>query len=198
MLPIFIFVIIVQALFQVGHTNLVSPLIPKFVPLIGGRGRITLEGTIFGLVIGYRLLTLIILMPLISMTTDINTLCLGMVKMGMSYKIAYTATIAINMIPSMEEQIMTVMDAQKLRGFAVFEEGRIHEKMKAYPTLVVPMVIGAMKKSMLMSVAMDARAFGSKKTRTYIDKIAFTATDYSALIMLIILLGILSYYNFIR
>ena len=197
LIPIFFFIIIIQALFQVGDTELLNPVIPNFVPLIGGSGRITLEGTLFGLVISYRLLTLIMLMPLISMTTQINSLALGLVKLGMPYKIAYMATTALNMIPSLEEQTRTIMDAQKLRAFTVFEEGKIHEKLLAYPTLVVPMVIGAMKKSMLVGVAMDARAFGCRKTRTYIDHIEFKTADYIALTGLVVLITVLSYFNFI-
>ncbi|MGI6331233.1 MAG: energy-coupling factor transporter transmembrane component T family protein [Zhaonellaceae bacterium] len=195
LLPIFFFITVIQALFQVGETALVDPVVPDFIPLIGGSGRITLEGLLFGLVICYRLLTLILLMPLISMTTEVNQMAIGLVKLGMPYKIAYTATTALNMIPSLEEQVRTIMDAQKLRAFTVFEEGRIHEKLFAYPALVVPMVIGAMKKSMLVGVAMDARAFGCKKTRTYIDVIRFTTKDYASLVFLLTLIGVLTYFN---
>lgn len=196
MAPIFIFIIIIQALFQVGKTDLINPVIPRFIPLIGGSGRITLEGIIFGLVISYRLLTLVILMPLIIMTTEVDYFALGLVKFGMPYKIAYMATTALNMIPSLEEQTKTIMEAQKLRAFTVFEEGKFYEKLKAYPTLVVPMVIGAMKKAMLIGVAMDARAFGCNRKRTYVAQIEFTLIDYLSLIFIILLIGILSYFNF--
>lgn len=196
LLPLFVFITAVQAIFQLGDTVLLAPIIPAAVPLIGGAGRITLEGVLYGLVLCYRVLTLILLMPLVSMTTEVGDMALGLVKMGMPYKIAYTATTALNMIPSLQEQVKTIMDAQKLRGFMVFEEGKLHEKLFAYPTLVVPMVIGAMKKSMLIGVAMDARAFGSQKTRTYVNQISIKWFDIVAIVFLIALVAVLAVVNY--
>ncbi|MEL7610151.1 MAG: energy-coupling factor transporter transmembrane component T [Bacillota bacterium] len=178
MIPIILFIVVVQALFQLGETDLVNPIIPKSVPVIGGIGRITKEGLIMGLAVSYRLITLILLMPLITYTTDIGRLALGLVKLGMPYKIAYIATTAFNMVPSMSEQVKDIMNAQKLRAFTVFENGKMLEKMKAYPALIIPMVVGAMKKSVLMGVAMDARAFGCSKKRTYVRDLAMRASDY--------------------
>lgn len=178
MVPLILFIFVVQALFQIGETDLVNPIIPKSVPVIGGIGRITKEGVIMGFAISYRLVTLILLMPLITYTTDIGRLSLGLVRLGMPYKIAYIATTAFNMIPSMSEQVKDIMNAQKLRAFTVFETGKTIEKMKAYPALVIPMVVGAMKKSVLMGVAMDARAFGCSKKRTYVRNLRMRATDY--------------------
>ena len=198
LIPLFFFIIVIQAIFQVGDTILVQPIIPAAVPVIGGAGRITLEGLLYGLVLCYRLVTLIIMMPLITMTTQVNQLTIGLVKLGLPYRIAYMATTALNMIPSLEEQVKTIMDAQKLRAFTVFEEGKMREKLVAYPTLVIPMVISAMKKAMLVGVAMDARAFACKKTRTYVETLRFTATDAVALTAFILLIAGLAVLNFIR
>lgn len=195
LLILYLFILIMQALFQDGKTILLQPIIPDVIPLIGGAGKVTLEGVTYGLILCYRLTTLIILMPMITMTTDISTLSLGLVKLGLPYKIAYMATTAINMIPSLQEQVKTIMDAQKLRGFTVFEEGKIVEKMTAYPTLVVPMVLGAMKKSMLIGIAMDARAFACKKDRTYVDTIKFHISDMVYLSSVIILISALFVWN---
>ena len=105
-----------QALFQDGTTILVQPIIPNFIPLIGGVGTIYWEGVEYGLVLSYRLITLILIMPLFLMTTDVNSMSVGLVKLGLPYKFAYMASTALNMIPSLTEQVNTIMDAQKLRG----------------------------------------------------------------------------------
>jgi energy-coupling factor transport system permease protein len=62
------------------------------------------------------------------------------------------------------------MDAQKLRGARVFEKRSFLGKLKAYPGLAVPLVLGAMRKAKSSSVAMDSRAFGVYKTRTWLEK----------------------------
>lgn len=180
LLSLVAFLIVLQGLFFSSGENpviLVRPIIPEAVPLIGGSGTIYLDGILFGLVLGFRLLTLVCIMPIFAMTTTISEMALGLVKLGMNYKYAYMTTTALNLIPSLQEEAKTVMDAQKMRGFMVFETGKFMEKIRAYSTLVVPLVVGAMRRAQLMGVAMEARAFGVKKTRTYREDLHMRTRD---------------------
>lgn len=197
LLSLFAFLTLMQALFLPGDYYLINPIIPKSVPLIGGLGRISLDGIVYGLLLSFRLLTLVLFMPLVTMTTEVNTLSLGLVKMGLSYKIAYMATTAINIIPTFQDETQVIMDAQKMRGLRVFEKGKMMDKFKAYPALVVPLVIGAMRRAQLMGVAMDARAFGASKTKTFIEDITLRPLDIVALAVVIIFCGIGIGANFI-
>ena len=77
------------------------------------------------------------------------------------------------------------MDAQKLRGMRLFERerrpfkgGSLFARLKAYSGLVLPLVLGAMRKAQVSSVAMDSRAFGVYKTRTWLDKPVMKMCDY--------------------
>lgn len=172
--------VVMQALFYSSGPDprvLVHPIFPAGFPLVGGTGHIYLDGILFGLLLGLRLLTLVCLMPIFIMTTTISSTALGLVKLGLNYKYAYMATTALNLIPGLQEEAKTVMDAQKMRGFRVFEEGRFWQKMRAYGSLVVPLVVGAMRRAQLMGVAMEARAFGVYKTRTYRRDLSFRRAD---------------------
>jgi energy-coupling factor transport system permease protein len=117
-------------------------------------------------------------LPLLLVTTTIEGLSLAMVKMGLSYKVAFTATTALNQLPILHSDIIAIMNAQRLRGFTAFDRGRLFQKMKAFPTLVVPLVMGAMRRATLMGVAMDSRAFGSDKRRSYIMTIKTRTGDW--------------------
>ena len=187
LLGLFTFVIIMQGLFLGGPTALVEPVIPAAVPLIGGLGRLSLEGVVFGILLSLRLIALVALMPLVTMTTPIHLFALGLVRLGLPYRIAYTATTAINLIPTLEKEAAAIIAAQKMRGFTVFERGNFGQKLRAYPTLVVPLIIGAMRKAQLMGVAMDARAFGYSTRRTYVEDIKMTAGDR------LVLAGVIGY-----
>jgi energy-coupling factor transport system permease protein len=197
LISLFAFLTLMQALFLPGEHYLLNPIIPQSVPLIGGLGHISLDGIIYGLLLSFRLLTLVCFMPLVTMTTEINTLSLGLVKMGMSYKIAYMATTAINIIPTFQDETQVIMDAQKMRGLRVFEQGKMIDKFKAYPALVVPLVIGAMRRAQLMGVAMDARAFGASKTKTFINDIKLRPVDSIALVIVLVFCGIALTANFL-
>jgi len=149
------------------------------------------EGLEFGILLTIRFLSLIILMPMVIKTTTISQMSLGMVRLGLPYKVAYMTTTSLNVLPTFQEEIRTIMNAQKLRGMTVFEEGTKREKFKAYPALVVPMVIGAMRRAQKMGVAMDTRAFGCSKHRTYIDTIQMRPSDWMYLFLSFLIGGVL-------
>jgi energy-coupling factor transport system permease protein len=175
-----VFVIVLQTLFTPGERYLLRPLIPEAVPLIGGRGSLKWEGLILGLVIGCRLLALTLLLPMLTMTTETRLLALGFCKLGLPYKAAFVATTALNLIPAFEEDARIIMDAQKLRGLRAFEEGSLADKFRAYPALAIPLIICALRRARMLGTAMDARAFGAFKTRTWLEHISFSRLDFCA------------------
>jgi len=174
LLPIIGFLFLVQAVFYPGNTPLIKPLIP-----IGrGYGQVTLEGILFAVLLALRLMAMIIMLPLVNFTTPVQIFALGMVKMGLPYRLAYTMTTALNLVPILQGETSVIVDAQRLRAMQSFEKGTLVEKLKAYPALVTPLVIGSMRRAQLMAVAMDSRAFGASKSRTYLEDIRLHVGDW--------------------
>ncbi|MDD5367914.1 MAG: energy-coupling factor transporter transmembrane component T [Anaerolineaceae bacterium] len=174
LLPIIGFLFIVQAIFYPGSTPLIRPLIP-----IGrGFGEITLEGILFALLLALRLVAMIIMLPLVSFTTPVQNFALGLVKMGLPYRLAFTTTTALNMVPILQAETEVIVDAQRLRAMQSFEKGGLADKLRTYPALVTPLVIGSMRRAQLMAVAMDSRAFGASKSRTYLEDIRMHGRDW--------------------
>jgi energy-coupling factor transport system permease protein len=174
LLPIFAMLFVVQAIFYPGATALIKPIIP-----IGrGYGQVTLEGILFSVLLSLRLMAMIIMLPLVNFTTPVQIFALGMVKMGLPYKLAYTMTTALNLVPILQGETAVIVDAQRLRAMQSFEKGKLVDKLKAYPALVTPLVIGSMRRAQLMAVAMDSRAFGATKTRTYLEDIRLLPRDW--------------------
>ncbi len=172
------FLFVVQAILHPGEAVLINPLIPPSVPLIGGKGGITEEGILFAVLITARLLAIIPILPLVTMTTPIHLFVLGLVRLGLPYQLAYTVTTALNLIPTLQAEARVIMDAQRLRAFRAFERGNPIVRMKAYPLLVTPLVIGAMRRAQLIAIAMESRGFGAKEERTYIEDIAMKPSDW--------------------
>jgi energy-coupling factor transport system permease protein len=181
MLGLAAFLVVVQALLYPGERVLVQPIVPRSIPLLGGTGSITLEGILFAVVLSLRLFAMVILLPLVTMTTPLHIFTLGLVRLGLPYRLAYTMTTALNLIPILQAEANTVADAQKLRAFRVFEKGNFLDKLKAYPSLVTPLIIGAMRRAQLIAVAMDSRAFGASAERTYIQEIRMRHWDWAFL-----------------
>jgi energy-coupling factor transport system permease protein len=167
-----------QMLFGPGERYILRPLIPESVPLLGGKGSLKWDGLFLGMVICCRIAALMLLLPMLTMTTGPRLLVLALARLGLPYKAAYIATTALNLIPAFEEDARIIMDAQKLRGMRAFEEGTLMDKLRAYPALAVPLVIGAMRRAQLLGAAMDARGFGAFRTRTWLERIRLSAVDY--------------------
>ncbi len=192
-----LFLFVIQAIFQNGETALIDPIIPYAVPLIGGIGRITLEGILYGLLLSFRLVIILCLMPLVIMTMRTKDFSLGFVKLGVPYRIAYMITMALNYVPTLQGEISTITSAQKLRGFMVFEKGSALQKLKAYPALVIPLVMGAMKRSMQIGMAMDVKAFGLNKKRTFLHDLTMRKADWAVLFLFCALYAALLAMNYL-
>ena len=82
MAPFLLIVLLVHGVLNevVGRTTLFGP-IPAWVPLVGGRLRVTSEGLLYGFVVISRTLALILTLPLVVLTTDPNTLVVGLVRL---------------------------------------------------------------------------------------------------------------------
>ena len=174
-----IFLIILQVFFGPGGKFIVKPLFPASFPVFGGMGSLKWDGLILGLVIGCRLASLMILMSLFTETTSPHQIAMGLTSFGFNYRTAFVITACFNLIPVFEEEGRAVMDAQKLRGLHISgEEGSFFEKIKAYPGLAVPLVLGAMRKAQSAGTAMDSRAFGAYKNRTWTEKPSMKARDF--------------------
>jgi energy-coupling factor transport system permease protein len=131
------------------------------------------QGLLAGLMIACRIITLSVLMPWLTMTTDIQLLALGITRLGLNYRAAYIITSTFNFIPSFETEARLIMDARKLRGMKSV-------KLTEYPAIALPLMIKAMRQAQMTALAMDARAFGAYPARTWLREIKFSALDYGA------------------
>ncbi|MCL2800769.1 MAG: energy-coupling factor transporter transmembrane protein EcfT [Treponema sp.] len=163
-----VFVIIIQALFGPGDSYIVKPF--------------KKEGLLFGIMIVCRLAALFIILPVFTETTRPSELTAGLCALGLNYRFAFIITTGFNMIPFFKNEAYTIIEAQKLRGMQVFER-EMHmfnklNKFKAYINLLIPLMLGAMRKAQVLSIAMDSRCFGIYKTRTWTDKPKMKGIDY--------------------
>jgi len=161
---IIVFIILLQMLFGPGEQYIVKPL--KY------------DGLILGLVIGCRLAALMLILPILTMTTGPYLIVMGLTGLGLNYRASYIITAALNLVPVFGEEARSIIDAQKLRGMRAFEKGSFLDKFRVYKALAVPLVLGAMRRAQLAGIAMDARAFGAYKTRSWLSGLKMKSGDY--------------------
>jgi len=173
------FIIVMQMLFAPGDTYIIKPLFPCSVPVLGGTGSLKREGLMLGIIITCRLASLLVFLPVFTGTTPPHKIACGLCAMGINYRIAFIFTTSFNFVYSFKEEAVIIMNAQKLRGMR-------KTGLKAAVKLLIPLMLGAMRKAQDSSVAMDSRAFGIYKTRTWIDKPVMKKTDYIIIVFSIV------------
>ena len=127
------------------------------------------QGLYTGLMIGCRVVALTALMPMLTVTTDAQLLALGITRLGLNYRAAYIITSTLNLIPSFEEEARQIIDTRRLRGMKSVKGAGI--ALREYPAIALPLMIKALRQAQLMALAMDTRAFGAYRGRTWVSAI---------------------------
>lgn len=149
--------------------------------------KISYEGVKMAALMCVRLLLLVVMSSLLTLTTSPMALTDGIERLLRplskirvpSAEIAMMMTIAIRFIPTLAEEADKIMKAQTARG-ADFESGNLIHRVKAMLPLLVPLFISAFRRADDLAVAMDARCYGTGAKRTHLKEIKFGRPDLAA------------------
>lgn len=149
------------------------------------------------LYIAVRLILMIMITTTLTATTKPLELTLGLEyllrpfgKIGLPYhEISMMISIALRFIPTIIEEAMRIMNAQKSRGVD-FDEGKMREKIGAILSLIVPLFSTAFIRADDLALAMEARGYvpGAKRTRYKILK--YETRDYMLFVCSILCVAI--------
>ncbi len=167
-------------------------------PLFYGKGEtvlvnwgiihITLEGIYYAFAQGFRIAAAVTGCLYFVMTTEIIDIssALGMVlqKFGISYTGPLMFTSAFKFLPEFMSDFETIKEAFMTRGFEL-DKGNFAQKIKNYVPLFVPLMDSSLDKANNIATAMQLRAFGYSKKRTYYVKYKFGLAE-----VLFMLLGL--------
>ena len=123
---------------------------PSWLPLVGGP--ITVEGFAQGAVIAVGLVAAVSVAAALSVVLDPADL-VDAVPRGMEQTGAALGA-ALNLVPAISASVVTVRDAQRLRGWSP-------RGPRAVIDLAVPVLLGAIERSTQLAESMEARGFGS-------------------------------------
>ncbi|MGH9128162.1 MAG: CbiQ family ECF transporter T component [Acidimicrobiales bacterium] len=141
-------VVVNGLLSHTGSSILVT--LPAWLPLVGGP--VTVEGFAFGAGIALGLVAAVSVTAALSLVIEPTDLVDGLPTC-----LARTGTAlgaALNLLPALATSFVTVRDTQRLRGWRA-------RGVRGVADLVVPVLSGAIERSLQLGEAMEARAFGS-------------------------------------
>lgn len=118
------------------------------------------EGLELGVRISFRLATTGLGFILFAMTTDPFDTGLSLYLTGLPYRIAYMFAFALRFFPLLQEELFTIRSALQARAYASVGSSNPVIIIKGIATAVVPLGVGALRRSQDIALAMERRGFG--------------------------------------
>ncbi len=121
------------------------------------------------------------------LTVDPNDLALSFISMKIPYEYAFSFSLAFRFVPTIANEAQNIMDAQQSRGYEMQKSGLINQIKNLFP-LLVPLIVCSIKRAFNVAEALESRAFGSKKERTYYHTVKYSKKDWIFTIYLLFFL----------
>jgi energy-coupling factor transport system permease protein len=184
MIPFYIFLILSMGFFNVEQVKLLTHKtelttllsLPQTWWLVG-KAKMSLEGTLYGLNIVFKTLTMILVIPLAIFTTDVNQMTVGMVRAKIPYKVVFIFSSTLRFVPVLLEEVQSIIESQRLRGLN-FEKMGWLKKAQIYAKVAVPLILNSLSKSQKLEIVLQSKAFSGSSNRTYLHESALTTPDY--------------------
>jgi energy-coupling factor transport system permease protein len=182
------FIVVMQAIMTRSGTVLAA------IPIFSVEQRITDAGLLNGIVIALRFLSVVLVSALFIVTTNPVDLVNSLMRAGIPYRYGFMAILVIRLITVYELELKTVTNAQKMRGLGVDESG-VRGLMRCIRYTFMPLIVSALSRVDGLVVSMEGRAFGYKKTRTFVTRDHYGPLDKAlilgcSILALLILLNI--------
>lgn len=177
LLPLLAMIVVLQPFFAPGS----GPDLFRLGPL-----RLTVAGLLDGLSYALRAATLAFVAAVLLLTTDINRLVQGLVKLGLPYSWGMTVGLAIRYLPTTYGLYVSIGEAQQARGWIV-GQGGLTRRVRSYVPILVATIIASLRLSDNLGMALAARGLGYPARRTVLHDLTFTVVDWLAALAVTIL-----------
>ncbi|MCK5587502.1 MAG: energy-coupling factor transporter transmembrane protein EcfT [Candidatus Lokiarchaeota archaeon] len=152
--------------------------------------------TTFALSMIFRLLALVTTFALFFQTVHPDDLGQALVKLRMPYEFSWAITTAYRYVPTLAKEAQQIIDAQMSRGIE-FQKGNFLKRIRNYIPLIVPLFISAIKRAWKLAEAMDSKAWGAAKKRTFLYELQMSPMDYVIIIIITIVFISVIYVRYI-
>ncbi|MCL4301899.1 MAG: energy-coupling factor transporter transmembrane protein EcfT [Anaerolineae bacterium] len=174
-LPLTVFLFAMQSLFYPGgETILFSFWIFS----------VKLEGVQFAYLTASRIMNMVGSFLLLLLSTHPSTLMTALTQRGVSPSLTYIIVSTLQILPQMRNKASTIIDAQRSRGLET--QGSLRRRFNALLPLVGPLVFGSLVDVEERAIALEARAFKAKRTKTSLLQIPDSSSQNALRLGLIV------------
>lgn len=132
------------------------------------------------------LMTLMVSAGMILISTTRNEeLVLGMIRMGMPYRVGFAISTALRLVPTIASSTQTISQAQRSRGLDL-DSGGLVDRVRKFLPLLVPVFISTIRNTNIFGMALESKGFGAREKRTFYLKLEMRTADYIVLAFTVI------------
>lgn len=142
-----------------------------------------------------RFVTLMSSFSLFFLTTSPDDLSLALEQSHIPYDFCFAFTTAVRFVPVLANEAQIIIDAQRSRGLEL-EKGSFLKRIRKYIPILIPLIVGAIRRSLELAEAMESRAFGAKEHRTNLYILKIKNADYIAIISSLVTIAIAIYIRY--
>jgi energy-coupling factor transport system permease protein len=142
----------------------------------------------FAIAMILRIYIMISAFSIFFLTVDPNDLALSLISMKLPYEFAFSFSLAFRFVPTIAIEAQNILDAQQSRGYEMQKKGLLSQIKNLFP-LLIPLIICSIRRAFNVAEALESRAFGSKKERTYYYSIRYTLKDWIFTLYLVLFLA---------
>ena len=155
---------------------------------IAGPYTVTAQQLFYQFNITLKYFSIIPMALLFMVATNPSEFAASLNKIGVSYKIAYSVSIALRYIPDVQRDYQDISFAQQARGIDMSKKEKLTKRIKNSASILMPLIFSSLDRIEAISSAMELRAFGSKKKRTWYNGRPFKLGDYITILVVSIIL----------
>ena len=164
-----------------------------------GRWVVTKEQLFYQLNVVLKYISTIPIVILFVSTTDPSEFASSLNRVGISYKIAYSVSLALRYIPDIQREYHEISVAQQARGLELNKEKEgLIKRLKCASTLLFPLIVSSMERIEVIANAMELRGFGKNKKRTWYSSRPFRTGDILAIASSIAIMVLSLLLNFLN
>ena len=155
---------------------------PFQIPVMGAPV-ITVEAIFYGVAMSLRLLAIISAFAVLTFTLHPDDMMLAMIRLKLPYKSVLVTSISTRFIPTLLDDVQRITDVQRSRGLEL-DKGKLLQKIKGRASLVIALLSNSLDRSVQVAEAMESRAFGTGRNRTFYKSIRFSLIDIITLVLM--------------
>jgi energy-coupling factor transport system permease protein len=137
-----------------------------------------------------RFLNVILCGGVFSATTDPTALVYSLMKAGVSYRYGFMVLMMLRFVPLFESERLTIGNAQKMRGLEL-DGGSIKKLLISIRYTLLPLIVSALSKADHLVLSMEGRAFGYRRTRTFLITCKYSMADKLVMSASLVVLALL-------